>query len=589
MSLVNISKLRNYLNNKINVMLIGTHGVGKTEIIRQVFNGAGLNWRYFSAATMDPWVDFIGVPRSVEREGKTDVLKLVKPEDFEDDLVEAIFFDEFNRAPQKVTNAVMELIQFKSINGRVFKNLKVIWTAINPHDEENTYHVEKMDPAVMDRFQVKITIPNELDKSYFIGKYGVDSLPFMKWWNELPIEMKTVISPRRLDYAINIFNIMGELEDVLPKESNLDKLKTYIKNNDNGKVLKDIANKSSAELTAFFTLENTAKWWGLLMAVENKELLSKVFDYLNPEYVAKEFEKNVGTKKLLDLIKTSKNKKMNHIDDKLVNFGKSLSKKEVKKDATFLDAQKNYVALLSSDDGEILPNLIREYTSNYLIKTDLKDDSNKVKGKNEYYFAYFLTEEFLPKVSLDEMYRVSKNIGRIPLFYSDIIAQIVNAVGSDVTNSKQVSDYIGQFYGISKYILKRLAEIDSANIVKMATVSTLKVNKNIWDELIDTIPQGLSRGLNEGLKKANAHIEKVSPSLIHGVELPKKLSEEENLRNKNLFKKIEIAKSNIDVYRKSYKDYLPLEEDYKKSVILKKLKDIEDVTSEENVWDKFNW
>ena len=43
--------------------------------------------------------------------------------------------DEFSRAHKKVRNAVMELIQFKSINGRKFKNLKIVWAAINPDDD----------------------------------------------------------------------------------------------------------------------------------------------------------------------------------------------------------------------------------------------------------------------------------------------------------------------------------------------------------------------------------------------------------------------------------------------------------------------
>ena len=41
-------------------------------------------------------------------------------------------FDELNRAKPKVRNAVMELIQFRSINGIKFNNLRMIWAAINP-------------------------------------------------------------------------------------------------------------------------------------------------------------------------------------------------------------------------------------------------------------------------------------------------------------------------------------------------------------------------------------------------------------------------------------------------------------------------
>ena len=51
---------------------------------------------------MDAYIDFIGAPKSVQNEDGVWVLKLVKPERFAYDNIEALFFDEFNRAPKKV-------------------------------------------------------------------------------------------------------------------------------------------------------------------------------------------------------------------------------------------------------------------------------------------------------------------------------------------------------------------------------------------------------------------------------------------------------------------------------------------------------
>ena len=75
------NKLDFWLKKNKNVLLIGNHGVGKTSIVMDGF----------------------------ERNG--------------------IFMDEYNRTNPKVRNALMELIQFKSINGRKFPNLKVVWAA----------------------------------------------------------------------------------------------------------------------------------------------------------------------------------------------------------------------------------------------------------------------------------------------------------------------------------------------------------------------------------------------------------------------------------------------------------------------------
>ena len=234
--ILNEKALTLYAKNGINVLLSGRHGVGKTEIIKSVFNSVfGKNspekekWVYFSASTMDPWVDFIGVPKAVKDSSGNDVLELIRPARFHNDDVEAIFFDEFNRAPAKVRNAVMELIQFKSINGRKFKNLKVIWAAVNPFDEDGTYDVEQIDPAQLDRFEIQISVPYKVDNSYMKKAHGAIATPFIEWWNALNDELKNTISPRRLDKAAHIYKIGGELKDVLPVKSNVSSLLERIK------------------------------------------------------------------------------------------------------------------------------------------------------------------------------------------------------------------------------------------------------------------------------------------------------------------------------------------------------------------------
>jgi hypothetical protein len=224
-------KLDFWIQNGLNVMFIGKHGVGKTAMVKQAFERNGLAWRYFSAATMDPWVDFIGVPREQEDgDGQGSYLKLIRPKGFHNGEVEALFFDEFNRAPKKVRNAVMELLQFKSINGEKFPNLKLIWTAVNPEDDEDeTYDVEVIDPAQMDRFHVQIEIPYKPNGVWFKDTYGERmAKAAIGWWDELPDEEKKKVSPRRLDYALQVFNMRGDMRDVLPVSCNVSKLTTAL-------------------------------------------------------------------------------------------------------------------------------------------------------------------------------------------------------------------------------------------------------------------------------------------------------------------------------------------------------------------------
>jgi len=226
-------RLKVYLTHGKNVLFVGKKGVGKTSIVKALWEDAGLNYRFFSAATMDPWVDFIGVPRAKEGENGEQYLELIRPREFQDDLIEGLFFDEFNRAPKKIRNAVMELIQFKSINGRKFKNLKIIWAAINPEDDpDEEYDVEALDPAQKDRFHVQVELDYKPDHAYFSHKFGPETAEAaITWWETITdAAILNEVSPRRLDYALEINNLSGgSLDDVLPKASNPQALRKALK------------------------------------------------------------------------------------------------------------------------------------------------------------------------------------------------------------------------------------------------------------------------------------------------------------------------------------------------------------------------
>ncbi len=219
--MISEKRLKFWLDNDLNVLFSGRHGVGKSSIIKDVMDEEGINWKYFSAATMDPWVDFIGIPRE-KSDGDTSYLELVRPRGFAEDDVEALVIDEFNRSHKKVRNAVMELIQFKSINGHRFENLRVVWAIINPAaDSDFKYDVQPLDPAQRDRFQVHVEIPYRINREYFAEKFGASTAAAAaEWWEGLSDRTKQKVSPRRLDYALELQQMGGSLRDALPRQSN---------------------------------------------------------------------------------------------------------------------------------------------------------------------------------------------------------------------------------------------------------------------------------------------------------------------------------------------------------------------------------
>jgi MoxR-like ATPase len=258
-----VERLKKHFDVESNVLITGAHGVGKTSIIKQVFEDNGLvlneSWLYFSGSTLDPWVDFIGIPKEIEYNGKK-CIEIIPPKAFIDEgKIQAIFIDEFNRSPSKIRNALLELCQFKSINGRKFPNLKVVWAAINPEDEENTYDVERLDPAQKDRFPGnQIFVPYACDTEYFNKKYGNDiATTSINWWNDLPENIKKQVSPRRLDYALEYMAKGIPLEDILPKDSNPSKLRQDLSNGPIDKKLSKLyETKNVKEAKLFLNVEN---------------------------------------------------------------------------------------------------------------------------------------------------------------------------------------------------------------------------------------------------------------------------------------------------------------------------------------------
>lgn len=312
-------KLEFCAKNNFNVLLIGDAGVGKTAVVKEAFNSLGLKWKYFSAATMDPWVDFIGVPKEVIDESGERYLDLIRMKGL--DKVEAFFFDELNRSHKKIRNAVMELIQFKSINGHKFPNLKVVWAAINPEDDEETYDVEKLDPAQKDRFHVIVNIPYKADMTYFRNKYGNNGVIAVEWWEKIPKEKKlNILSPRRLDYALEYYNVMGDIRDVLPQTVNvgelLSKLTNDILDDDIDEIFNEKDEERAQELMEKFSTQKV-----VIESLKNDAKLAFFLRFCDLEYLSSLMEQNKYFQVVLN--NAPKNEKFSHIIKNLYNNTKN--------------------------------------------------------------------------------------------------------------------------------------------------------------------------------------------------------------------------------------------------------------------------
>jgi len=192
------------MSQRLNLLLIGYHGVGKTQMVLEEAKCQGLKMKYYSSPTLDPWPDLVGIPVPVDAKGgsknKYKELQFIRPADVED--AEIMFFDELNRAHPKVINSVLEAIQFHSINGKLLQRLKMVWAAINPPDD--IYDVNELDPVIVDRFHVHLQVPAEPSINYYTKKAGISprvAKALVTWWHrDLNDNLRQMVSPRRLEY-----------------------------------------------------------------------------------------------------------------------------------------------------------------------------------------------------------------------------------------------------------------------------------------------------------------------------------------------------------------------------------------------------
>jgi len=202
---------RKCLEDGLSALLIGPHGAGKTETVIQLAKEAGVKLKIFNCATLDPYIDLIGVPRPAEQSDGSFELDLVRAGVLKD--VQVIFFDEINRAPLATRNAVFEIIQFGSLNGEKLPKLRCCWAAMNPPDDEAGYQVEEIDPALLDRFDVFPVFKPKPSVAYMSQHMrGSTARALHSWWseqNQTKRGTSSYISPRRLTKLGIVYESLG--------------------------------------------------------------------------------------------------------------------------------------------------------------------------------------------------------------------------------------------------------------------------------------------------------------------------------------------------------------------------------------------
>jgi MoxR-like ATPase len=156
---------------KLPVLLRGRHGIGKSQVVYQLAASLELPVIERRASQMTEG-DLVGLP-SIEGNRTTfnppDWFKMACEEPA------VLFLDEVDRATLEVRQGIFELTDSRKLNGHYLHPETLVFAAINGGEHGESYQVNEMDPAELDRWSVWDLEPTTEDWLNW-GKENVDSL-----------------------------------------------------------------------------------------------------------------------------------------------------------------------------------------------------------------------------------------------------------------------------------------------------------------------------------------------------------------------------------------------------------------------------
>ncbi len=152
-----------------NLMLVGKHGIGKSEILTDYYAKKGMPVVALFLGQMSDPGDLIGIPNKNEQTGKTDFMP---PYWFPlDGKPIVLFLDELNRARPEILQTIMDLALNRKLAGRRLPEGSRIISAVNAGDQ---YQLTDLDPALVSRFNIVNFRPTAQEWLLWAGKNGVD-------------------------------------------------------------------------------------------------------------------------------------------------------------------------------------------------------------------------------------------------------------------------------------------------------------------------------------------------------------------------------------------------------------------------------
>src|SRR3954469_19897579 len=153
-----------------NILLVGRHGIGKSEIITAFFRDERRLpvVAFFLGQMSDPG-DLIGLMHKDEATGRSVFLPPYWWPGDGRPIV--LFLDELNRARPEILQSVHELALNKTLAGKRLPEGSIVVSAVNEGDE---YQLTDLDPALVSRFNLYEFAPTAEDWLLWAAENDVD-------------------------------------------------------------------------------------------------------------------------------------------------------------------------------------------------------------------------------------------------------------------------------------------------------------------------------------------------------------------------------------------------------------------------------
>lgn len=308
---MNINTVKGYMRHGLNILVTGPAGTGKTAILKEAAKVLDLKMKYYSAATIDPYTDLVGIPVP---NTETKQVEYYRPKEIDE--AEVIFLDEANRADPKTLNTLFELIQFRSINGEKLPNLKCVVAAINPNNDD--YQVDDLDVALVDRFDIYLSQEPKIDYGYFSKTFTPEIAKTVKsFWEDYHLaytrnqnnsskqNSMVYISPRRMEKIVSAFMKFPQVStitDTLPVGAavNVNRLFRLLKESETGKIkVKTISQEAKVRHYLNMSTKNKRKSNFLVKELLENENISASDKTLLLNDVAVAISSSVGVSRIV--------------------------------------------------------------------------------------------------------------------------------------------------------------------------------------------------------------------------------------------------------------------------------------------------